>query len=508
MMGNNQNPYNQQSMMPPQQPIPIGYMGRVRSGMRKIADKFPSWVSRDAVIAYLLALVAISLVYNSYAMQWYWWVFGIVGVLGFFFGSQYCFNKWGKLIEKTFNRKVFLTSLVIRVVMVFILYWFFEAMTGQPYMFESADEQLYNELGTWFTRSIREGKWNEEFYTWVTENVDLSDWGFPFYIGAVYYVTDDSVIAVRLLNALWSALTCLLVYKLGKRNFGESAGRTAAIFMMLEPHYIIYCGFHLKETLMIFLLVLFLERADLLLRSRNFRFWSIAPTFVLLMSLFLFRTPLGISAALGVILALVLSSQKVANLGRRWLLLILFVFGAGIFVGGRISSEIEHLWQTKDNNQELRMTTIQRTQGLAKYATKTVFAPMIFTIPFPTMVETEGQENHRLLHSGAVVKNITSFFCIMALVMLIINSGPSGWRNNVLLGAYLITYLMIIIQSAFVHADRFHLPAYVVELLFAAYGITLMTKAKHKRWYTYWCVLMFVAWIGWAYFKLAGRGAV
>ena len=176
MMGNNQNPYNQQSMMPPQQPIPIGYMGRVRSGMRKIADKFPSWVSRDAVIAYLLALVAISLVYNSYAMQWYWWVFGIVGVLGFFFGSQYCFNEWGKLIEKTFNRKVFLTSLVIRVVMVFILYWFFEAMTGQPYMFESADEQLYNELGTWFTRSIREGKWNEEFYTWVTENVDLSDW--------------------------------------------------------------------------------------------------------------------------------------------------------------------------------------------------------------------------------------------------------------------------------------------------------------------------------------------
>ena len=30
------------------------------------------------------------------------------------------------------------------------------------------------------------------------------------------------------------------------------------------------------------------------------------------------------------------------------------MFGAGIFVGGRISSEIENLWQRKDDNQELR----------------------------------------------------------------------------------------------------------------------------------------------------------
>ena len=500
----NQNTYNQQPMMPPQQPM--RYMGRVRSGMRKIAEKFPLWLSRNAVIAYLFALLTISLVFNEYAMTWYWWVFGLAGVLGFFFGANFCFNKWSKEKEKVFKRKTFLMALGIRVIMVFILYWFFESMTGKPFMFNSADELFYADMGTWFTSSIREGKFYEEYLFWVKENVDISDSGFPFYVGAIYYLTDDSIIALRLLNALWSAITCVLVYNLGKRNFGERAGRMAAIFMMLEPHYVIYCGLHLKETVMIFLLVAFLERADLLLRSRNFKFLTILPTFLLLLSLFLFRTPLGISASLAIILALLLSSQKVANLGRRWLLLILFIFGAGIFVGGRIASEVEGLWQNKDSNQELRMSTIQRTQSLAKYATKTVLAPLIFTIPFPTMIETEGQENHRLIHAGAVVKNVMSFFCIAALIFLIMNPSAMGWRNNVLLGSFLIIYLLIIIQSAFIHADRFHLPAYVVELLFAAYGVTQMTKAKHKRWYTYWCVLMFAAWIGWAYFKLAGRG--
>ena len=42
----------------------------------------------------------------------------------------------------------------------------------------------------------------------------------------------------------------------------------------------------------------------------------------------------------------------------------------------------------------------------AKYASKSIFAPMIMVIPFPTMVETPGQENQRMIHGGNYVKNI------------------------------------------------------------------------------------------------------
>ena len=473
----------------------------------RINTYFSKQMAQQAVVAYLAALLIISIRYSAYAMYWYWWLFGIIGVVGFFMLSNYYTRKWAMLREKTFTKNVFWTAFGIRVVMVFFLYWFFNHMTGQPFMFHAADAREYSEEGAWMAQLIRDGQFQTYLDYKFRAGNGISDAGYPMYLGFIYWLTGDSIIVARLLKAMWSAFTCVLLYKLGRRNFSEPAGRMAAIFMMLEPHYIIYSGMHLKETEMVFLVVLFLERADNLLRSRNFRFWAVLPILGILALTFCFRTVLGLALAFAFSLALVLSSQKVANLGRRWLLLIVFVLCAGYFVGGRVMSEIEHYWEQRENNQGGRFGDIQKTQNLAKYATKAIFAPMIFTIPFPTMVETPGQENHRMLHAGYVAKNIMSFFCIIALFLLIFDQDPgTGWRNNVLIGAYLIAYLLILIQSAFVHADRFHLPVFVIELLFAAYGVSRMTSKKNKRWYMYWCILMFVAWLVWAWFKLKGRG--
>lgn len=45
------------------------------------------------------------------------------------------------------------------------------------------------------------------------------------------------------------------------------------------------------------------------------------------------------------------------------------------------------------------------------------------------------------------------------------------------------------------------------EFMFAAYGLSIaVTQKKYKRWFTYWCALMFIAAIAWNWFKLAGRG--
>lgn len=501
----NQNIYDHQGQPMGQMMPPARTKLKVRDVSRN-GYAIPAWIGKYAVVAYVLALLAISLMYSSYAMQWYWWIFGIVGVAGFFLGMNHFMKKWGGYKEQIFKKRVFWSAFGIRAMVVLILYAFFNYMTGKPFMFSSADEQFYHEMGEWLSRSLSNSDL-KNYLEFSKENVGFSDSGYPTYVGIVYFLTGNSIIALRIVNSILSALTCVLLYKLGKRSMGEMTGRLVAIFMMLEPHYLIYCGLHLKETVMIFLVVLFLERADDLLRSRNFKILEIIPIFLIIAIVFTFRTVLGVTLALSVILTLILSSKKVASFGRRWLLLILFIFGAGIFVGDRITSEIQYLWDQKENNQASRMSVIQKTQSLAKYASQAVFAPMIFTIPFPTMVETEGQENHRLFHSGCVVKNVMSFFCIIAIVALLLNPDPkTGWRNNVLLGAYLIIYLLILIQSAFVHADRFHMPAYVIELLFAAYGVTLITKSKHKRWYMYWCVLMFVAWIGWSWFKLKGRG--
>lgn len=468
---------------------------------------FPTQYAYQAVLAYICAMLIIAIRFSAYSMLWYWWLFGIIGVVGFFYGSNKLTKLWGKYSPKFFKKQLFWTAFAIRLVMVLFLYWFFMHLSDTPgFMFHAADSKAYHDEAVWMVELIRDHHFST-YLAYLDSKGGVSDAGYPMYLGGLYLLIGENVIIIRLIKAIWSALTCVLIYKLGSRNFGESVGRMAGIFVMLEPHFIIYSGLHLKETEMIFLLVLFLERADDLLRSRNFKVGIIAPVFLLAASLFFFRTVLGLAAVFAFIMALMLSSQKVANLGRRWVVLIIFVLCAGYFVGGRVASEIETVWEGRHTNQEQRYKDLQRSQSLTKYATKAVFAPMIFTIPFPTMVETPNQENHRMHHAGNVVKNIMSLFCILALILLIFDKSPvTGWRNNILIGAFFIAYLAIIVQSAFVHADRFHLPAYVIELLFAAYGVSQMPRIKNKKIYTYWCVLMFIAWVAWAWFKLNGRG--
>jgi hypothetical protein len=231
---------------------------------------------------------------------------------------------------------------------------------------------------------------------------------------------------------------------------------------------------------------------------------------VLMASLFTFRTVLGITAVFSLAMALLLSSKRVMGWGRRIVILIVVGLSALYFAGGRIMTEVEQIWELKDKNQSSRMGVINKTQSYAKYAGAAVFAPMIFTIPFPTMVETPDQEIARTLHGAMFVKNIMSYFTIMAILSLLIPIIPgfNKWRDHVLIGVFLIAYLVILVFSAFAHADRFHMPALALEVLFMAYGVSLCRIPQLQKWYKYWVALVFFAVIFWNWFKLAGRGMI
>ena len=381
-------------------------------------------------------------------------------------------------------------------------------MNGRPFMFHAADAYEYSLEAQWMAQTIRDGDFGTYLNYKFVQMHGVSDAGYPMYLGFIYLLTGDSIIVARLLKCLLSAFSCVLIYRLGKRNFGEHVGRIAAIFMMLEPHFLIYCGIHLKETEMIFMMMLFLERADDLLRNRNFSFKTVSIVILLMAALFTFRTVLGLTALFSMALALLLSSKRVMGWGKRIVILIVFSLTAIFFTGGRIISEVEQVWNSKDHNQESRMGTITKTQSLAKYAGAAVFAPMIFTIPFPTMVETPNQETSRMLHGAMFIKNVMSYFCIMAILSLLIPiiPGMNKWRDHVLIGVFLIAYLVILVFSAFAHADRFHMPALAIEVLFMAYGVSLCRIPQLQKWFKYWVVLMFFAVILWNWFKLAGRG--
>ena len=74
-------------------------------------------------------------------------------------------------------------------------------------------------------------------------------------------------------------------------------------------------------------------------------------------------------------------------------------------------------------------------------------------------------------------------------------------------GYAVLGYLVVLVFSSFAQSERFHQPIMPFEFMFAVYGLSIaLSKKKYKQWYIYWCVVMFVAVIGWSWFKLAGRG--
>ena len=81
------------------------------------------------------------------------------------------------------------------------------------------------------------------------------------------------------------------------------------------------------------------------------------------------------------------------------------------------------------------------------------------------------------------------------------------WREHLLPLSFLLGYLVVLTMSTFAQSERFHQPVMPFEMMFAAYGMSVaVTKKKYKRFFTYWCVLMFVAAVLWNWFKLKGRG--
>lgn len=431
-------------------------------------------------------------------MQWYWFLFGFIEVLGFFYFSVKLIREWGKYSVKYFESLVFRTSLLLRLVAVFFLYWFFDLMTGKPFMFSAADSVEYHETALWFVSLMQ----SDLFWEIGFKQTVLSDFGYPFWLAVQYWFTDGNLIVARIIKAFLGAYTCVLVCRVAARNFGEKVGRMSAVFCMLMPNLIYYCGTHLKETEMVFLLVFFVERCDNMLRSNVFSFKNIVVPVLIGGVLFTFRTVIGMAAIGSMFLAIMLTSKNVISNGKKIFVFVICMLVITPFLGGRVVDEVKILWTNKDTNQEMRLKErAARGNDLVKYAGVAVFAPMILTLPYPTMVETEKQESMRLIHGGLVVKNIMSFFCIMSIFLLIYKN---EWRYNVFLMSVLLSYLVVICFSSFAHAERFHLPMLPLEMIFAAVGVECMTNNR-KRYYNMWCLLMVFVWIIWTYLKLMGR---
>lgn len=80
--------------------------------------------------------------------------------------------------------------------------------------------------------------------------------GYPVFLAAVYALFSPSQVAVRLIQSLIGAATCVVTYSVGKRLLDERAGLTAAIFFSVYPAHVYMSWRTMAEVLYTFLLAL------------------------------------------------------------------------------------------------------------------------------------------------------------------------------------------------------------------------------------------------------------
>jgi len=461
---------------------------------------------------YAISLIATGILFPNCALKPYLYIMGVISVAMFTFGSPKYFLQRYKSSNKQFLSDLFLFAFAIRLFYVIFIYYFNIKHYGTFYESSVGDIGFYHGVAMEFVNMEHR---NMSFFQILKSwNVGVDDSGYIIYLTLLYKITGAtetafSVLFALVMKSVIGAYTCVYSYKIASRHFGEDVGRMAGIFCALHFSMIWWCGSMMKETEMVFCTMAALYYTDKVLSTGALSGKDIIMAILAVTSTFFFRTVLGVLLVLSMCAALFFAKDQVIGKKKKRTLIVFSVLLLSLSAGNKIY-EMSHdlVERASGNHQEVNMEWRSKREGgnsFAKYAGAAVFAPMIFTIPFPTMVYTDQtQEMQMQVCGGNYLKNVLSFFVVLTLVTLFFSK---KWRSHTLLIAFMCGYVVALVFSEFAQSGRFHMPIMPVFMIFTAYGMTLMNNRTYK-WFRMVLPVEMLICIAWSWFKLAGRGLV
>jgi len=473
----------------------------------------PNWLTGKSMVFFFIAMILCLLAFG-YPMEIRDAVIAGASVVLFFYGGMSFSKSWARKTDKAFIKNIFVAGLVVRLIWVFYCYFIFNPDYYGTVHGDSADVEWYmpfgNAIAEWLKGENRISF--EELRTRWQASID--DVGYPFWLAIVNILTggESDVFVPFVIKALASAFCSVSIYNIAKRHFGDGVARMAAIFVAFNPNMIYWCGTMFKESEMVFLTCLAVDNFDRVLNSgQKYTFRSLLPGMLASSALMFFRSALGILIFLAVFAHIVMASNRVMSMGKKIVAGLLVSAVLIVSMGDRLRTQSEQLIdRAQSDRQKVNMEWRSHRAGgnaFAKYAGAAVFAPLIFTIPFPSFnVALESQVLQRQLSGGSYIKNILSFFVIIVMLMMLISG---EWRRHVFILAYTVGYHLILVMSEFAQSGRFHMPVIPFLMLFAAYGIQIAkTNGKLKRWFPIALVIEVFVCLAWNWFKLKGRGMI
>lgn len=477
----------------------------------------PNWLVGKSVVFFFIAFVACTFVFG-YPMEMQYAIISSLSVLLFFYGSKSAINGAVHHREKAFIKNVFVIGFVARLLWVLYMYFFFNPAHFDNTYGASSDVDWYMPFGEAIAGWIKGDKMHTFAQLTKSWNSDIGDVGYPVWLAVINLLTsgESDVFVPMVVKCIVGAYCAVSIYRVAKRHFGEGTARMAAVFVALNPNMIFWCGTMMKEPEMVFLCCLCVDQMDKTFTSgRQLSFRGLLPGILVASSIFFFRTVLAIVLFLAMFAHIVMASNRIMSMGKKVIAGVLVGVVLMVGMGDRIMTQAERMVDaaqsdSQKTNMEWRSNLKDkggRQQSFAKYAGAAVFAPLIFTIPFPTLnMANESQLTQMQLSGGAYIKNIFSFFVIWVMIVMLLSG---EWRRHVFIIAYTVGYLMVLVMSTFAQSGRFHMPIWPMLMLFSAYGVQVAKgNIKMRRWFNVALVIEVVACLAWNWFKLKGRGMI
>ena len=460
------------------------------------------YISAFGVGVYLLALVVVSLAFHDQALQPKWVLWGIGEVLFFFVLTAVFYPRWKDDDPKRFKWKVFLVAFVIRGLYAFLMCYYYYYETGKAFEYNAADSLWYHFTASFLSREVRQGHIAFIFKFLNFRTMGFSDQGYALWLTLIYTIFGRNILTPRLFKALMSAYLCIVIYKLGKRTFGERTARLAAVMCVFMPVLVQSCGLHTKETEMIFLSILTLERMDYLVRSKRYTVWNILCPILLTGLSFGFRTIIGMCLIFAFLVFIFIAPNSLVERKAKIVTTTATALVFLAFLITPIGSEMKIIYRLNFSNMNYQSKKYE-SLGLkhSELAKSPYLAPGAFVLPLAPLVK-ESSDHNKMIHGSIYVKNFLAFFAMLSILIAI---RQKKWHDFSLVGAYELSYLAIIMFSFASNSERYHEPAIPLLVLMAAYAMTHLRRKDLRLFYVY-CGLLFMALLAWNWLKLSARG--
>lgn len=460
------------------------------------------------IVLSVILVLFFSIFYKSLASPLFIILVNLVVVISFFISLPLIIKSWLNISPVLFKRRIIIYGILLRLAGIGYLYLLTNMYDPNSYPFEigSADSYSYHSIAVGMVNYMHNSTSDIRFLLNSFIQGD-SDTGFPVYLACVYSLLGTDPVVARLMNCFWGVWSIFIIMNITRQLYSEKHSRIAGIIAMLFPSLIWFGGMHLKETLVIWMMLFFIETlVDTVVGKKVKVFKTIVAVFILIATLrfrtFLFPFLLAVvSAYFFYYFINPRSKTKFVILG---IIFVLSIFLSTKFLMNDIAIRTQYEQSSGYLTQNLNDAARRRTLNIDLNYTLPFMMTGSIVTPFPSFLMLEDRQIGIVIHfQNELVRNYIYFFVFAGLLFTF----KKDFMNKSVVVFVGLGYIAILALTGTSFQDRFQVLVLPFMIILMSAGIVEMPPRGIRYFYLY-AILITIGIFWWNVYKMNLRGLI